>query len=48
MTGVPAASTREAARLLLEATDVVILFGNTLTNLLRVGGETRPEALAQA
>ncbi|HKZ83237.1 MAG TPA: NADH-quinone oxidoreductase subunit NuoG [Anaerolineae bacterium] len=52
LTGVAAPAIREAAQIIAEATDVVIIFGQMALNLVKTGGETRSvpqaSALAQA
>jgi len=48
LTGVPAQSIRDAAKIVADATDVVIVFGPTAVNPVKIGGEILPEASALA
>ena len=48
MTGVPAQSIRDAAKIIAEASDVVIVFGQSPLDLVQPGGGMRPEAAALA
>jgi NADH-quinone oxidoreductase subunit G len=48
LTGVAAQAIRDAAKIIAEANDVVILFGPTAMNPGKIGGEMEPEASALA